>query len=270
MLELTLYGPLRVFVDGRLAIDQRFKRRKAKALLLLLYLERERFMARCELLERLWPGSDEPLSDSGRLKQTAHVLRRALEADHSRRTGWTYIVEHEGSYVFNAALPHTSDFEQLERQRQLADAERRRGNADAALELYHAAFALRRTGLLPEFQYDDWAAPFVLAEREAYLEALEDAARLHSARGEHSQASDLMKLARREDPLRESSVMLLMESLWHSNQPAAAIRTYAQFRDLLARRLQLTPQPKLAALNRAIRRGRAPRRDEHRPLSAAS
>jgi LuxR family maltose regulon positive regulatory protein len=257
VLELNLYGPLRVFVDGQVAIGEHFKRRRAKALLILLYLERDRFMPRDELMERLWPSGDNPSGDSGRLKQTAHVLRRALEADRSRRTGWDYIVEHDGSYVFNSQLPHTSDLEQVELQFQMADADRRRGDADAALARYQGAFALRKVGLLPEFRYENWVAPFVITEHEAYLEALDAAARLHSARQDYSQAIDLMKRARREDPLRESSVLLLMESLWRSDQPGAAIRTYAQFRDVLARSLQLEPDPKLAALNRTIRRGRA-------------
>jgi DNA-binding SARP family transcriptional activator len=257
VLELKLYGPLRVLVDGELAIDERFTRRRAKALLVLLYLERERFMPRDELLERLWPHGDAPPGDSGRLKQTAHVLRRALEAKHSRQTGWTYIVEHEGSYVFNSQLPHTSDLEQFQHELQLADARRTSEDANAALQVYERAFALRRGGLLPEFRYEDWATPFVLADQEAYLEALDAAARLYALRVEYSNAIDLMKRARREDPLRESSVMLLMEYLWRSDQPAAAIRTYAQFRDVLARSLQLEPDPKIAALHRSIRRGRA-------------
>jgi DNA-binding SARP family transcriptional activator len=270
VLELNLYGPLRVLVDGQLNIDEHFKRRKAKALLILLYLERERFLPRDELLERLWPCGDDPPCDSGRLKQAAHVLRRALEADHSRRTGWSYIVEHEGSYVFNSQLPHTSDFEQVAMQLQAASADRRRGDVDAALVRYERAFAIRRAGLLPEFRYEQWAAPFVVAEQEAYLEALDAAARLRSARGEYAQAVELMKLARREDPLRESSILLLMEALWRSDQPAAAIRTYSQFRDVLARSLQLEPDPKLAALNRNIRRDRASDGGRDGRLSAAS
>jgi DNA-binding SARP family transcriptional activator len=270
VLELNLYGPLRVFLDGRLAIDEQFKRRKAKALLVLLYLERDRFMPRDELLERLWPDVDEPPDDSGRLKQTAHVLRRALEPDQSRRTGWNYILQHDGSYLFNSRLPRTSDFEQVELQLELAEADRQRGDTDTALARYHRAFVVRRAGLLPEFRYEAWVAPFVLAEHEAYLEALDAAARLHSARGDYSQAIDLMKRARREDPLRESSVLLLMESLWRSDQPAAAIRTYAQFRDVLARSLQLEPDPKLAALNRTIRRHRTAGGDRDRRLSDAS
>src|ERR1700737_2795160 len=54
MLRLYLFGPLRVYVGGELVIDEHFTRRKAKALLVLLYLERGRHISRDELLERLW------------------------------------------------------------------------------------------------------------------------------------------------------------------------------------------------------------------------
>jgi LuxR family transcriptional regulator, maltose regulon positive regulatory protein len=256
VLHLRLYGPLRVSVDDRVVIDERFTRRKAKALLVLLYLERERYILRDELIERLWPSRDEPPGDTGRLKQIVHVLRRTLEAGHSRQTGWNYILEHNGSYVFNAQMPYASDLEEVERELRLADADRQRGDAANALLHCDRAFTLRQSVLLPEFRYEAWAAPFVEAEREAYLDALDDAARLHAARREHTRAIELLKRARREDPLRESSILLLMESLWRISEAAEAVRAYSQYRDLLARSLQLEPDPKLTALSRAIRGGR--------------
>ena len=93
VLFLRLYGPLRVSVDDEVVIDEHFTRRKAKALLVLLYLERDSYVPRDELLEKLWPSRDAMPADSGRLKQTVLVLRRALETGHSRRTGWQYIIE---------------------------------------------------------------------------------------------------------------------------------------------------------------------------------
>jgi DNA-binding SARP family transcriptional activator len=269
VLHFRLYGPLRVYVDDRLAIDEHFTRRRAKALLALLYLERERFILRDELVERLWPDRDAP-TDAGRLKQTVHVLRRALEAGHSRRTGWEYIVEYDGSYLFNTRMPHDSDLEQVGAELSLADAERQRGDSGAALFHFGRAFALRRTDVLPEFRYDNWAAPFVRAERDAYLDALDAAARLHAGRREHPRAIELLKRARREDPLRESSILLLMESLWRIGEPAEAVRAYAHYRDVLARSLQLEPDPKLTALNRAIKDGRSRGGDSSGRLPAAS
>lgn len=256
MLYLRLYGPLRVSVDDQVVIDEHFTRRKAKALLVLLYLERDRYIPRDELLEKLWPSRDELPADSGRLKQTVLVLRRALETGRSRRTGWQYIVEHDGTYIFDGEMPHDSDLEQLELELRLAESDRLRGDAEGALGHFYRAFGLRRAELLPEFRYEDWLAPYMLAEREAYVQGLDDAARLHVERHDYRRAVELLKRASREDPLRESSVFLLMESLWRNGEPAEAVRTYMQFREMLAKRLQLSPDPQLTALYRTIRRER--------------
>src|SRR5260370_40760786 len=87
MLQLYLFGPLRAYVDGEVAIDEQFTRHKAKALLALLYLDRGRYISGEDMLDRLWPNHDQLPADSGRLKQTVLVLRRALERARSRPTG---------------------------------------------------------------------------------------------------------------------------------------------------------------------------------------
>src|SRR6266851_1927588 len=184
LLRLCLFGPLRASVGGQVAIDEHFTRRKAKALLALLYLERGRYIPRDELIERIWPTLDELTPDSGRLKQTALVLRRALEGGHSRRTGWQYVVERDGTYYFNTQVAYKSDLEDVEQELKQAYADRQVGNTEGALAHFQRAFALRRSELLPEFRYDDWASSHIGAEREQYVQALEDAARLAGAHGD--------------------------------------------------------------------------------------
>jgi LuxR family transcriptional regulator, maltose regulon positive regulatory protein len=255
-LRLYLYGPLRAYVGDEVVIDDRFTRRKARALLVLLYLERGRYIPRDELFEKLWPNLDALHPDSGRLKQTVLVLRRALEDGNSRRTGWRYIVERDGSYFFNTQAPYHSDLEEVERQLRLAHASLQHGDEEAALGHFHRAFAVRRTELLPEFRYEDWASTHILGEREAYLQALEEAARLYGARGEYMRAVELLRRGVREDPLRESSVMQLMEWLWRNGEQAEAVRVYVRLREQLATRLQLEPDPKVTQLYLAIRDGR--------------
>lgn len=256
MLRLYLFGPMRVYVGDELVIDERFTRRKAKALLALLYLERGRYIPRDDLLERLWPNADDLPADSGRLKQTVLVLRRALEGLSSRRTGWRYIVEYEASYYFNTHTAYYSDLEDFEQELRLADLDRQQGEVVGALAHFERAFALRRMALLPEFRYDDWAADEIASEREQYLHALEDAAGLHAARGEYGRAVELLRRATREDPLRESSALQLMDALWRTGHAAEAVRVYRHLRDLLANRLQLEPDPEVTALYHAIQRER--------------
>ncbi len=222
MLRLNLFGPVRACVDGALAIDETFTRRKAKALLVLLYLERNRYIPRDELLERLWSNVEELAADSGRLKQTAHVLRRVLEGSRSRRTGWEYIVERDGSYYFNTRAPYQSDLDELEDELRRARAARQRGDAEAALGHFQRAF------------------------------------------------NELLRRALREDRLRESSALQLMEWLWRAGDPAEAVRVYIRLRDVLARRLQLEPDPRLTALYDAIRHERHTDRHSGKGFSAAS
>jgi LuxR family transcriptional regulator, maltose regulon positive regulatory protein len=253
ILRLYLFGPVRAFVGDEVVIDEHFTRRKAKALLVLLYLERDRYISKEELVERLWPHLEEPPADSGRLKQTVLVLRRALEGRSSRQTGWRYILEHDGSYYFNAQVPYRTDLEDFEHELALATSNRQSGDIETALVHYRRAFALHRTELLPEFRYDSWAIGEIARVRDAYVQALGDAARLHGARGEYGRAVELSRRAMREDPLRESSAMELMEWLLRNGDPAEAVRVYHRLRDTLASQLQLEPDPKLTALYEAIR-----------------
>jgi DNA-binding SARP family transcriptional activator len=270
VLRLQLFGPLRASVGGRMAIDEHFTRRKAKALLALLYLERGRYIPRDELIERIWPTLDELRPDSGRLKQTALVLRRALEGGHSRRTGWQYVVERDGTYYFNTQAAYKSDLEDVEQELKQAYADRQVGNTEGALAHFQRAFTLRRSELLPEFRYDDWASSHIGAEHEQYVQALEDAARLAGAHGDHSRAIDLLKRAVREDPLRESTAMQLMEWLSLKRDKTEALRVYARLRDALASKLQLEPDPKITALYHTIRRDRSVGDLGEPGLSAAS
>jgi LuxR family transcriptional regulator, maltose regulon positive regulatory protein len=256
-LRLYLFGPLRAYLGDQLVIDDRFTRRKAKALLAFLYLERGRYVTRDELIETLWPQLRESPADSNRLKQTVLVLRRALEGQRSRNTGWRYILVRDGAYYFNTQGPYQSDLECFQQELRLAHTARGSGDPGRALIHFHRAFALHRTELLPEFRYEAWAANQVTRVHGQYLRALEDAARLHGTSGDYARAVDLLRRAIDEDPLRESSTLQLMEWLRRKGDHTDALRAYSRLRDLLAKRLELEPDPKITALFQEIRRDRA-------------
>jgi LuxR family transcriptional regulator, maltose regulon positive regulatory protein len=257
MLRFQLFGPVRAYVGDQLVIDEQFTRRVAKALLVLLYLNRGRYVSKDELFETLWPRLDQPRPDSGRLKQTVFVLRRALEGERSRQTGWRFILERDGAYGFNTRMPCSSDLEEFRQELWRAHSDQQLGDREAALIHFHRAFAVHCAELLPEFRYEEWARGEITETREQYLQALEDSARLHGAGREYSQAVELLKRAIREDPLRESSTRQLMEWLWRKGEPTEALRAYGRLQEVLARRLQLEPEPTVTALYEAIRRNRA-------------
>jgi DNA-binding SARP family transcriptional activator len=247
-LRIYLAGTLRVRLGTELVIGPGYKRRRAKALLVYLYLKRGRPVSKYQILADLWPDVD--AVDAGRVKHTVQLLRAALG-------GWLYIQEQDGAYSFNWEAPHWADIDEFELALQEAAHLEDLGRAHDALGQYRHAFALRRYGFLTEFRYDDWAAAEIARLQELFLEALEHASSLESALGAHQRAIDLLRQAVREDPLREGSYVQLMRELWLGGRRVDALRVYHNLRETLARTLDVQPQAQTMRLYEAIRRDEA-------------
>jgi DNA-binding SARP family transcriptional activator/ActR/RegA family two-component response regulator len=250
-LELRLFGPLRLDVDGQSVIDEQFTRRKVKALLAYLYLNRGRFVPKYRLLDELWPGAD----DAGRLKQSISILRATIEPSGSARGLWRYVRERAGRYYFDRTADYWSDVEAFEQELALARAAAQRGEFDDALDHYDRALAYRTGDFLVEFREEDWAAPEAARVQELYLEALEEVARLHVARREYGAAVERLRESVLADPLREASYLDLMRTLWLGGQRTEALRVYQRLVEVLARAFQVPPQPEATQLYDAIRLG---------------
>jgi DNA-binding SARP family transcriptional activator len=254
MLRLELFGELRVFVDDREVIGPLTPRQKPKALLAYLYLRRGRFVPRDELLSVLWPEADAP--GPGRLKQTALVLRRLLHPAEA------YILQRSGAYAFNTCLEHTSDLETFERELLLARTE---GGVEAGAH-YLTAFAVRRADLLTELRYETWANDAANRNRLMFLEALDEAARYFLQQGNIQHAIGASQRAVGEDPLRESSVLLLMQALERADRALDAIRAYDELRQGLARTFEVAPGAQLTRLYERLRTERGYRHPDPRGL----
>src|SRR5437763_590137 len=79
-LEIHLFGPFRVAVDGMTVEESRWTRRKAKLLLKLLALQSHHRLHREQLMELLWPEMAPELA-ANNLHKTIHAARRALEPE---------------------------------------------------------------------------------------------------------------------------------------------------------------------------------------------
>jgi LuxR family transcriptional regulator, maltose regulon positive regulatory protein len=256
-LHLRLFGPLRAEVNGRVLIGQYYDRTKVKALLAYLYLRRDRYISRDQLLEDLWP--DMVVADSGRLKQAVLLLRRVLEDRKDRLLGWRYIREYGGGYYFNPDAPASSDVEEFRQALTLAQIACESSDGELALRHYSHALALHEADFLPEFQYENWATAEAHALHELYLRALEDAARIYGSRGEYGPAVRLLTQAIDADPLRETAYSQLMDWLRRQHDHVRAVRVYLRLKQALAGSLQLEPSPEVTALYESIRRDRASR-----------
>ncbi|MBI4318323.1 MAG: response regulator [Chloroflexi bacterium] len=253
-LQIWMCGPLRVCMGAGRCIDESFARRKAKALFAYLYLHRGRLVSKDELMENIWPECEG--FSPGRIKQLVLTLRDTLEPGRACGEGSRYILEKGGYYCFNAKVEYSSDVEEFERHIALAKEHQAHGDIRLALEEYHAAIELRSGEFLSDFRYEDWAACEAARLKEAYLETLEDAATLHAAMDDHSEAVRLLKMAVGEDKLRESTYLELMRYLWRDGKRTEALLVYESLKQELGTRLGVEPEAEVTKLYEAIKQDR--------------
>ena len=250
-LRMYLAGTVRVQVGEETLIDGQYRRRRAKALLVYLYLRRGRPIPKHQIMADLWP--EEESAETGHLKHTLQVLRSRL--DRANRTpSWSYIVEQDGAYAFNSDVERWTDLEEFQSQLAGAAHARALGRIDQALERYRNALGLRRQMFLAEFRHEDWAAPDVTRLQQLFVEALESAAELEGDQGGHDHAVDLLRRAILEDPLREHSYSHLMRQLWLGGRRIEALRVYNNLREALGRALEIEPRARTTRLYETILR----------------
>jgi len=250
-LRMYLAGPVRVQIGEETPIDSHYRRRRAKALLVYLYLRRGRLVSKYQIMADLWPEAE--TSDPGRVKHTIQVLRSTLDRAH-RTYGSLYIIEQDGAYAFNGEAERWADVEEFETQLAGAAHARTLGRDDEALERYCNALALRPQMFLAEFRFDDWAAADVARLQDLFLCALDATAELEAGHGAHDRAVDHLRRAVLEDPLRERSYSQLMRELWLGGRRVEALRIYDNLRQTLARALDIKPHARTTRLYEAIRR----------------
>jgi DNA-binding SARP family transcriptional activator len=246
-LRLYLAGTVRVQIGEKTLMDRHYRRRRAKALLVYLYLRRGRPIAKHEIMTDLWP--DAQPTDTGCIKHTVQVLRATPDRANGSRD-WSYIVEQDGAYAFNSEAERWTDLEEFESQLAGAAHARALGRIHEALDRYRNALGLRRQMFLAEFSYEDWAAVDFARMQDLFVEALDSTAELESDQGAHDRAVDLLRRAILEDPLRERSHSQLMGELWLSGRRIDALRAYNN----LARALDIEPRARTTRLYEAIRR----------------
>ena len=237
VIAIRLLGRFAVEHDGQEIALGSFGGRLARRLLRLLALRRGTLVAKDVLAGALWP-DDPPADPAGNIEVLVSRIRRALGDRTVIRTG-------PGGYV-------------------LADGGRCRVDAEeflAAVQAGRAALAARpgqalasfRTALdtwggepLPEDTYADWAQADRRRLSLAYLEALDGAAAaaLESAGAvAAAEAASWAGQALAAEPLRESSVLLLVRALATAGDLAGALASFDEYRHRLAAETGLEPTP---------------------------
>ena len=240
-LTVRLVGPPGVERSGPAPAAARTPGRKARRLLAVLAVHRDRPVPAADLVELLWDGAAprQPLQDVAVLVSR---LRTALGADavlggrEGYRLGPGVRVDLDAAAELTATCARTTG-----------------GDADGALRAGRAALAILDGGTVLSGEPD---AGWVRDTRAAADGLRREARRATTAAalraGDPATAGAVAAAALRADPLDEAAARGLMEAHRATGDRSAALRTFDELRRSLADELGVDPAPATRALHAAL------------------
>jgi DNA-binding SARP family transcriptional activator len=253
--RLSLIGPFTATRDGQVVAGPDLGGRKARLLLKLLAVERGRTVPADRIAEVLWGGAP-PAGPAENVATFVSRLRRALgdEVIQGGRPG----------YRLGPAPAVRVDLD--EAARWAGEAARRLAVAEPALAVVAGSRAhdLLTAGLVLEDEpAADWAQPARTEQAGLLQEVRGTLAEAALGAGDPAGAIAAAAAAVTEDPYDERARRALMRAHTAASEPARALASYAELRDLLANELGADPAPETQALHLAVLR------DGHLPAPAA-
>ena len=252
VIRIRLLGRFAVERDGREIALASFGGRLARQLLRLLALRRGTLVAKDLIADALWPANP-PADPAGNIEVLVSRIRRAMGDRALVRAG-------PGGYVLADGDRCWVDTEAFLSAVQAGQAALAARPADR-LASFRAALGIWRGEPLPEDTYADWAQADRRRLRLAYLEALEGAAAaaLESADAVAAagEAAAWTGEAVAAEPLRESSVLLLVRALAAAGDQAGALAAFDRYRDHLAAETGLDPTPQASKIRQHVLEGQS-------------
>ncbi len=254
-LELALFGPVQVTIDGEPRVDSLW----AKTLALLAYLavESDRPHRRDALAGLLWPEQPNTAARNN-LRQALHQLRRALGEGPP-----AFLLVTPQTVQLNQASNGTLDVAEFSALIEASEGHnhRRPETCSACVGRLERAVALYRGDLLAGFfledsvAFEEWALVRRERLRRAALWALHVLATHSERKGDYGH---MERAARRQvelDSFQEGAHRQVMRALAWAGRHNAALAHYAELSELLQRELGADPEGQTVALYHQIRAG---------------
>ena len=248
-IKIRLLGRFAVERDGQEIALRAFGGRLARRLLRLLALRRGTLVPKDLIAEALWP-DDPPADPAGNIEVLVSRIRRALGDRTLIQTG-------PGGYVLADGGRCWVDAEAFLAAVQAGQA-RLAARPAEALTSFRTALGIWRGEPLPEDTYADWAQADRRHLALAYLEALDGAAAAALDSAGTAAAAEAACWARQAvaaEPLRESSVLLLVRALAATGDQAGALAAFDEYRDRLTAETGLEPTPQARQIRQRILAG---------------
>ncbi len=258
-LTLNFLGGFEAIVDAEPATV--FGADKVRALLAFLAIESSRPHRRAKLSVMFWPDLSEKKA-AHNLSQSLLRLRKVLH-EKKTTTESSFLIVTPQNIQFNAYssyqldVLHFRELLNLCHQHNHPDA----ANCDVCAQWRSQAAELYQGDLLAGFFIPDSVAfeEWRLVQQEELhrqaLETLEWLAVYHEQRGEFDRVQAYARRQTALEPWREEAHVQLMRALVQSGQPAAALRQYEQYQEILAEELGIKPGAEASALYSQILSG---------------
>ncbi|MEA2151446.1 MAG: hypothetical protein QOD69_3276, partial [Solirubrobacteraceae bacterium] len=237
-LELTLFGGLQVQLGG-CDVTARLPGRQGRALVAYLVLNRDRPVARDELLNVLWPARP-PVSPDAALSSVLAKVRRVLPD----------VVVGRHALTLQLGPGSRLDVQVVDEQSERAERALADGQPEQALAAAQSLLEVLAQPLLPDLD-DEWTDSWRRRFGALVPRALEIAAQAGLLLGDHELAGAeraARALVARE-PFREGGYALLMQAQARQGNVAEALRTFERVRTFLRDELGASPSAPLVALH---------------------
>ncbi len=237
-LRINLFGQVTVMRGETLIDASAWKRKKAKALLAYLGLQKAGWVHRDVLIDKLWPEADWQ-SALNQLNVAVHDLRQVLEPEREELAQSRYVLYRDSRYRLSPGQGGSVDVELFELGLQAASLETETDRAIAKLE---EATQLYRGELMHDLPREEWGQIDRDRLAEQYLSALKRLADLYERKRDFDAALACYKRILSLDNCREEIHRALINLYAKTGSRRDAIKQYRLCERALHEELGVRPE----------------------------
>jgi DNA-binding SARP family transcriptional activator len=246
---IRLFGGLNVTTESGVIEDSSWRKRKARALLIMLALQRGQDLSREVIFERLWPDLEYQNA-----RNNFYVMWSTLRRTLAR--GAT--PEHASAYIRNTGglcritQQVTSDLDGFDAACSRLRVASENANTEQVLLAARQLVEIYRGDLLPGDVYDDWLAEPRSVFRQDFCSAMLRAGQYFESLCDYETALEFLRKAGAVDPWREDVYQAIMRCNMYCGRRSGAIETFLICRSKLSEDLGIDPSAETMRLYEAV------------------
>lgn len=236
-LTLQLFGPFTLFMGNEEISERKWQRDKSKELLSYLYLHRNRFVPKEELMHAIWGDGDEK-SLNRDFKVVLNALLKVIEPNRLAREESFFIIRKQAMYRINPEAAVTSDLESFQHLTEKGLEEK---NPMLSADYLQKAVKLYKGELLEDKSRIDWISHDREKNQQQYLLVLERLAQTYTRLKEFETSIYWAEKLIRVDPTWEEAYRLLMFAYYQLQNRTQAVKWYEKCISVLYTELKVEP-----------------------------